>query len=111
MLYAFLFLMIQRPPNTTLFPYTTLFRSLDGFYVWINPGKKGWKADGSAWGKDHLEDFYQRMKDKYPEKILVAGAWPGFNDDRASWGLNRHMDTRCGKTLEETLRIAEEHSG
>lgn len=85
--------------------------ALDGFYVWINPGKKGWKADGSAWGKDHLEDFYKRMKDKYPEKILVAGAWPGFNDDRASWGLNRHMDTRCGKTLEETLRIAEDHSG
>src|SRR3712207_7421522 len=27
---CFFFLMIRRPPRSTLFPYTTLFRSLDG---------------------------------------------------------------------------------
>src|SRR3712207_8140427 len=27
-MYVFLFLMIRRPPRSTLFPYTTLFRSL-----------------------------------------------------------------------------------
>src|SRR5215813_15165060 len=27
----FFFLMVLRPPRSTLFPYTTLFRSLDGF--------------------------------------------------------------------------------
>src|SRR5205823_13389759 len=27
----FFFLMIRRPPTSTLFPYTTLFRSLEGF--------------------------------------------------------------------------------
>src|SRR2546428_10306960 len=27
--YFFFFLMIRRPPRSTLFPYTTLFRSLD----------------------------------------------------------------------------------
>src|SRR5437762_12375221 len=27
--YLFFFLMIRRPPRSTLFPYTTLFRSLD----------------------------------------------------------------------------------
>src|SRR3712207_7761134 len=27
------FLMIRRPPRSTLFPYTTLFRSRTGFYV------------------------------------------------------------------------------
>src|SRR3712207_8436150 len=27
MLYSFFFLMIRRPPRSTLFPYTTLFRS------------------------------------------------------------------------------------
>src|SRR5256885_7416485 len=32
MLYCFFFfLMIRRPPRSTLFPYTTLFRSLAGF--------------------------------------------------------------------------------
>src|SRR5260370_20108312 len=28
--YIFFFLMIRRPPRSTLFPYTTLFRSLPG---------------------------------------------------------------------------------
>src|ERR1041385_9465568 len=28
----FFFLMIRRPPRSTLFPYTTLFRSLIGFH-------------------------------------------------------------------------------
>src|SRR5438552_19059404 len=28
---SFFFLMIRRPPRSTLFPYTTLFRSLAGF--------------------------------------------------------------------------------
>src|SRR5256884_6729579 len=28
-MYFFFFLMIRRPPRSTLFPYTTLFRSLD----------------------------------------------------------------------------------
>src|SRR5258708_23419549 len=30
-LFFFFFLMIRRPPRSTLFPYTTLFRSLDEF--------------------------------------------------------------------------------
>src|SRR2546426_10859788 len=29
LLHLFFFLMIRRPPRSTLFPYTTLFRSLD----------------------------------------------------------------------------------
>src|SRR3712207_6975701 len=34
----FFFLMIRRPPRSTLFPYTTLFRSRDGAQV---PGRHG----------------------------------------------------------------------
>src|SRR5256885_16740658 len=33
----FFFLMIRQPPNSTLFPYTTLFRSYDLPVVKINP--------------------------------------------------------------------------
>src|SRR5438552_9235031 len=35
-LFCFFFLMIRRPPNSTLFPYTTLFRSKEGRY-WGKP--------------------------------------------------------------------------
>src|SRR5438874_10668446 len=30
--------MIRRPPRSTLFPYTTLFRSPAGFFCWVAQG-------------------------------------------------------------------------
>ncbi len=79
-------------------------KDFDGQYAWVHPSKK-WMADGSDWGKEYLEAFYQKMKTKYPDKIVIGGAWPGFNDKRASWSLNRHMDPRCGKTFDDTLSM------
>src|SRR5258708_29028013 len=32
--------MIRRPPRSTLFPYTTLFRSLSGSIFWIREGSR-----------------------------------------------------------------------
>src|SRR3712207_7721156 len=39
----FFFLMIRRPPRSTLFPYTTLFRSGEGFidFVAVEPAARG----------------------------------------------------------------------
>jgi hypothetical protein len=79
--------------------------AFDGFYAWVQPGKKGWAADGSNWGDDYLADFYQTMQSKYPDKIAVGGAWAQFNDSRASWSLNRHISGRCGETFHDTLNL------
>jgi hypothetical protein len=76
-----------------------------GLYPWVQPGRQGWTPDGSNWGQQYLENFYKNVKTKYPDKIAVGAAWPGFNDSAAKWGLNRHMQARCGKTLEETTRM------
>ncbi len=38
-------------------------------------------------------------------KVIVGGIWPGFNDTKASWSLNRHMNRRCGQTFEDTLKV------
>src|SRR5258708_36565145 len=38
----FFFLMIRRPPRSTLFPYTTLFRSL-GCWIWPQILASRWK--------------------------------------------------------------------
>ena len=84
---------------------TPLTNGLDGFYAWINPGKKGWSADGSNWGEDYLRDFYRTMQTKYPEKIVVGAAWAGFDDRKASWGLNRYMSQRCGETFADTTKL------
>src|SRR5437899_6103367 len=44
--YAFFFLVIRRPPRSTLFPYTTLFRS-------ALPGGRGSGARGRRHGLEH----------------------------------------------------------
>src|SRR5256886_15709773 len=42
---TFFFLMIRRPPISTLFPYTTLFRSRNGQNVRLASELTGWKID------------------------------------------------------------------
>jgi hypothetical protein len=79
--------------------------ALDGFYAWVSPGPKGWAADGSNWGEGYLSNFYQTMMTKYPNKIIVGGAWAGFDDSKASWSLNRHMAARCGQTFIDTSSL------
>ena len=83
---------------------------MDGFYAWINPGRKGWAPDGSNWGEDYLHDFYHTMQTKYPDKIAIGAAWAGFDDSKASWSLNRHMSQRCGQTLTDTLNMARQYA-
>jgi len=98
------------PPPLLIYEYrqTPFAAAFDGFYAWINPGKSGWSANGSNWGEDYLRDFYQTMQTKYPEKIAVGSAWPGFDDRRASWSLGRMMSRRCGATLADTMKLNRE---
>jgi hypothetical protein len=84
-------------------------QAFDGFYAWINPGKQGWKPDGSNWGEDYLRNFYQAMQNKYSDKIAVGAAWAGFDDRKASWGQGRFMSQRCGATFDDTMRLSREY--
>jgi hypothetical protein len=75
----------------------------DGYYAWVQPGPKGWTPDGSDWGEQYLADFYTTMGSKYPDKLIVGGAWSQFDDSKASWGWNRHIAARCGDTFKQTF--------
>ena len=79
--------------------------SFDGYYAWVNPGDKGWAPDGSNWGEQYLDNFYKTMGAKYPDKIIVGGAWASFDDSKAPWGLNRHISARCGQTYTDTFNF------
>jgi hypothetical protein len=79
-----------------------------GSYAWVQPGPGGWLPDGSNWGERYLESFYKTM-DKHPDKIAVGGAWPGFDDSAAKWGLNRHIQSACGKTFDSTLTLYQKY--
>ena len=76
-----------------------------GLYAWVQPGQKGWTPDGSNWGEQYLDEFYKNVRFKHPDKVAVGAAWPGFDDSSAKWGLNRHMQSRCGQTFEDTLHL------
>lgn len=91
------------------YPASEFVNAIDGLYAWINPGNKGWATDGSNWGEDYLRDFYHKMETEYSGKITVGTAWAGFDDSKASWGLNRHIAQRCGQTLSQTLQLAREY--
>src|SRR5256885_11706785 len=71
----FFFLMIRRPPRSTLFPYTTLFRSV--------------VAVGAAVAAhvDH-EDVGQRALGQAAVQALVHGRAEGTHGDRKSTRLN-----------------------
>jgi hypothetical protein len=79
--------------------------AFDGYYAWVNPGDRGWAPDGSNWGEQYLDNFYRTMKTKYPDKIIVGGAWARFDDSKASWGLNRQISARCGQTYTDTFNF------
>jgi hypothetical protein len=79
--------------------------AFDGYYAWISPGAQGWAANGSNWGDQYLTDFYQTMKTRYADKIIVGGTWAVFNDAKASWGLNRQISARCGQTYTDTFNF------
>src|SRR5256886_8896446 len=56
--------MIRRPPRSTLFPYTTLFRSLAGGFEFALPGIEGFDgtandvdAGGQARSEEHTSEL------------------------------------------------------
>src|ERR1051326_9392522 len=56
MFYVFFFLMIRRPPRSTLFPYTTLFRSLQP-RLWRVPGTFKWLDKWVTRSEEHTSEL------------------------------------------------------
>src|SRR3712207_6875034 len=60
------FLMIRRPPRSTLFPYTTLFRSIGTILFWLGIGIRQWFVF-SKWTKKYKQ--YKDLQKKIDEKL------------------------------------------
>src|SRR2546422_3368236 len=86
-LYSFFFLMIRRPPRSTLFPYTTLFRSvelLEGHYATLTRRLLS-ELDGVV-GSDRVAAIARLMSE-----AGYMAEWQ--EEDRESTRLNsRHGD-------------------
>src|SRR2546428_4203652 len=83
-LIIFFFLMIRRPPRSTLFPYTTLFRSLDaGVQLGVSVDCVGYGAlDGGS--------TYPNLAGKAYRDLRTIGVTTG--GDRKSTRLNSSHD-------------------
>src|SRR5258705_10836675 len=69
--FFFFFLMIRRPPRSTLFPYTTLFRSLSSEAAVI---QEVLLAPIAAWGLPVLGVLSDGQESLWQ---AVAATWPG----------------------------------
>src|SRR5690242_21434425 len=84
MLFSFFFLLIRRPPRSTLFPYTTLFRSVAG------------------------EEFFQGRLERRQAALLqggrvagLAGAQGRTRSEEHTSELQSHVNLVCRLLLEK----------
>src|SRR5258707_5923722 len=63
LLFLFFFLMIRRPPRSTLFPYTTLFRSVEDVSFALRPGTITALVgeSGSGRSEEHTSELQSRQ--------------------------------------------------
>src|SRR5260370_9564289 len=89
--------MIRRPPRSTLFPYTTLFRSLDGFERMLTPElikrfdvKAGLKVECRWSGGPHF----------FPGTIAGRRS-NGIRSEEHTSELQSHLNLVCRLLLEK----------
>src|SRR5260370_11440243 len=93
-IFCFFFLMIRRPPRSTLFPYTTLFRS-----AVLGTGVHGVMGSGGA-----------------PEGVITAAAircLNGYRSEEHTSGLQSHLNLRWRLLLLKKTSVSPslEHRG
>src|SRR3712207_8701589 len=71
----FFFLMIRRPPRSTLFPYTTLFRSR-GSRVWLHTTPEGGDGPASLIGTAERHRALWFTVPPYENEVSLANALP-----------------------------------
>ena len=83
-----------------------VLRNDGGFRYWFTSGSYSWVSINTSnpndWGQNYLDDFYATSR-SYPNELVYAGVWKGFNDNLASWGSNRVVNQNCGQTWLNTF--------
>src|SRR5258708_39774653 len=97
--------MIRRPPRSTLFPYTTLFRSLRRGRG--ETAARGREAEGEARGgagqeEDRGEGGQERGEGLMGQKVHPTGFRLGFNK---TWRSRWYADKDYTKLLHEDIRL------
>src|SRR5690242_20994164 len=92
--------MLRRPPRSTLFPYTTLFRSVPG-----RPGRQGGGAGGDA---QPARPAGRRPQDerRFPARLRRgAGGLAGARSEEHTSELQSHVNLVCRLLLEKKKKL------
>src|SRR5260370_37783927 len=84
----FFFLMIRRPPRSTLFPYTTLFRSQPGPKTWVRT--RSARRIAVAWGL-------------YCGSLQIIA--PQYRSEEHTSELQSHLNLVCRLLLEKKKKL------
>src|SRR5258705_7176373 len=80
--------MIRRPPRSTLFPYTTLFRSRSGWFSWCRGGSEG---AGESLQADRC---CPRPRSTATRRAATVGARPRSEEHTSELQSLRHLVCR-----------------
>src|SRR5438128_9385744 len=120
--YFFFFLMIRRPPRSTLFPYTTLFRSFLRHIVMRLPGERQAEfilmVPFTPRGKDNLASWMVARNDgehygrlvlyRFPKQSLVYGPTQIVNRINQDTDISRQIslwDQRGSEVIRGNLLV------
>src|SRR3972149_8052503 len=81
------FLMIRRPPRSTLFPYTTLFRSVGGEKL-------------GDWNVGELPEGLYTLRDRKSTRLNSSHSQISY----AAFCLQKKKDTRCAQRPSPSVR-------
>src|SRR5689334_9313804 len=105
-LFSFFFLMIRRPPRSTLFPYTTLFRSeVPGRLV----GKDDvGRADDGARDRDALLFAARQLRGPVPRPAREADAFQRVRGSGPALGARHAAVQQRGRHVVERVEAVDE---
>src|SRR2546429_5925511 len=97
----FFFLMIRRPPRSTLFPYTTLFRS-----QYVQPelmivGCGGWSKRKTLYGSDHWTGREDALLDPLRDAAKIREEGPAARSEEHTSELQSRLHLVCRLLLEK----------
>src|SRR3712207_7390828 len=108
-MFFFFFLMIRRPPKSTLFPYTTLFRSeillvpLPGH----TPGHAGVAIEGPRGWVLHAADTYFNRAEVHASEGGTQNPAPGARSEEHTSELQSRQYLVCRLLLEKKKKLTQ----
>src|SRR5260221_8969455 len=100
--------MIRRPPRSTLFPYTTLFRSVQRGIVFVfaeeSSQAAGWNFQADQFRSEEHTSELQSHSDLVCRLLLEKKKAAGLTDSRTCRYFSRWRSTRAAEQIHDTGR-------